>query len=117
MWRSEGFATYLAALWPHRLDPTKLAEELTPRLEQGPQSPFPLGSPPPRQLFGGPVYDEGALLVADLRRTMGGAAFYAGLRAYFERYAGGTASDLDFQAVMEDASGQPLDDVFARWLE
>jgi aminopeptidase N len=117
MWRSEGSASYFAALWPKRSAPADLAAELAPRLELGPQSPFRLGSPPPGQLFGGPIYEEGALLVADLRRTMGDDAFYAGLRTYFEQYGGGVASDLNFQAVMESAAGQPLDAVFAKWLE
>jgi aminopeptidase N len=38
------------------------------------------------------------------------------LRLYFERYGGGTAGDAEFQAVMEEVSGQSLDAFFAQWL-
>lgn len=117
MWRSEGAATYFAALWAERDDPAELAEVLAERIERGRQSAFPLRNPPAASLFSGPIYDEGALLVAELRQVMGDDAFYAGLRAYFERYGGGTASDADFQAVMEEAAGQPLEAVFSEWLE
>ena len=117
MWRSEGSASYFAALWAEREHPEALAEMLAPRLEAGCQGPFPLRNPPPASLFSGPIYDEGALLIAELRQVMGDEAFFAGLRAYFERYGGGTASDAEFQSILEDAAGQPLDAVFSRWLE
>ena len=117
MWRSEGFATYLAEAWLQRDDPAGLAATFATAIEQGRKAPFPLRNPPPNMLFGGPIYQVGATLAAELRQTMGDEAFLLGLRDYFERYGGGTASDADFQAVMEAAAGQPLDAVFARWLE
>lgn len=117
MWRSEGLATYVAALWLQRDDPAQLAADLAPRIEQGRQAPFPLRNPPPNLLFSGPIYDEGSLLAAELRQTMGDDAFFAGLRAYFEQYGGGTASDEEFQAVMQEAAGQPLEAVLAKWLQ
>ena len=117
MWRSEGFATYLAALWPDRGNPGRLAANLAAGIQRGPQSPFPMRNPPADQLFGPAVYEEGALLAGDLRQTMGDEAFYAGLRAYFAQYGGDTASDAEFQAVLEEAAGQSLEAVFARWLE
>jgi aminopeptidase N len=117
IWRSEGFATYFAAAWFQRDNPARLAEDLAPGLARGPQGTFPLGDPPPRELFSGPVYEDGALLAAELRAVMGDEAFFAGLRSYFERYGGGTASDAEFQAVMEEAAGASLDKVFSRWLE
>jgi aminopeptidase N len=117
MWRSEGFATYLAEAWLQRDDPAELAATFAPAIERGRQGPFPLRNPPSHMLFGGPIYEEGATLVAELRQTMGDEAFFAGLRAYFQRYGGSAASDADFQAVMEEAAGHPLDAVFMRWLE
>jgi aminopeptidase N len=116
MWRSEGAANYFAGAWLRRSDPGQFADELAPGVEAGPQASFPLGDPPPSQLFSGPVYEQGALFFADLRRAMGDEAFFAGLQAYFARYGGGTAADAEFQAVMEAAAGQPLDDLFTRWL-
>jgi aminopeptidase N len=116
MWRSEGLATYFAALWPGRDDPSQLAEGLAPGVAEGPQA-FPLRNPPPSQLFSAPIYEEGALLAAELRATLGDEAFYAGLRAYFEQYGGGTASDAEFQAALEAAAGESLEAVFRKWLE
>jgi aminopeptidase N len=116
MWRSEGAANYFAGAWLRRSDPGQFADELAPGVEAGPQASFPLGDPPPSQLFSGPVYEQGALFFADLRRAMRDEAFFAGLQAYFARYSGGTAADAEFQAVMEAAAGQPLDDLFTRWL-
>ena len=48
---------------------------------------------------------------------MGDEAFFNGLRTYFARYGGGTASHAEFQAVMEEAVGRELDGVFAGWLK
>jgi aminopeptidase N len=48
---------------------------------------------------------------------MGDEAFFNGLRAYFERYGGGTATDAEFQAVMEEAAGVSLDAFFEKWFE
>ena len=56
-------------------------------------------------------------MVHELRTTMGDDAFFSGLRLYFERYGDQTASDAEFQAVMEETYGQSLDPFFAEWLE
>lgn len=120
MWRNEGFATYFELLWQLRdedaaaLD-ARIAEMAGAVAQNG--AGYPLGNPPAAQLFGFNTYFEGATAVHALRRQLGDDAFFAGLRLYFERYGGGTASDADFQAVMEEVSGQSLDLFFAQWLE
>jgi aminopeptidase N len=50
-----------------------------------------------------------------LRREVGTDTFWAGLRAYYERYRNGNASTRDFRAVMEDVSGQDLHAFFDQW--
>ncbi|MCA9992495.1 MAG: hypothetical protein KDE29_16015, partial [Anaerolineales bacterium] len=62
------------------------------------------------------AYNRGAVMVHELRQEMGDEAFFGGLRAYFARYGGGTASQADFQAVMEEAAGFSLEAFFTRWL-
>lgn len=118
MWRNEGFATYVTMMWQNRGDPEGLELEVAGVLaavaENDPQ--YPLGSPPPEYLFGFNTYFEGAALVHALRQEMGDEAFFAGLRRYFQQFGGGTASDSQFQAVMEQAAGKPLDAFFAQWL-
>ncbi|MCP4426162.1 MAG: M1 family metallopeptidase [Chloroflexi bacterium] len=118
MWRNEGFAAYITMMWENRGDPEGLDLEVAGALaaaaENKPQ--YPLGNPPPERLFGYNTYYEGAGLVHALRREVGDEAFFAGLRVYFQRHGGSTASDADFQAVMEEAAGVSLDAFFAEWL-
>ncbi len=118
MWRNEGFATYVTLMWAHQDDPEGLELEIeaikSAVADNEPK--YPLGSPPKQYLFGFNTYFEGAVMVHELRQTIGDDAFFAGLQAYFEQYGGGTASDAEFQAVMESASGMSLDAFFAEWL-
>ena len=76
----------------------------------------PLNQLPSELLFRSDSYNRGAVLVHELRLAMGDEAFYSGLRLYFERYGGGTASHAEFQAVMEEAAGRDLAEVFVGWL-
>jgi aminopeptidase N len=117
MWRNEGLVTYVTLLWLHRNDPAGLESELANvrSAVAGNNQTYPLNDPPPEKLFEYDVYYEGALAVHDLRLAMGDEAFFAGLRLYLERYGGGTASDAEFEATMEEAAGRPLDAVFGRW--
>jgi aminopeptidase N len=119
MWRNEGFATYVTLMWAHRDDPEGLELEIeaikTAVAENEPQ--YPLGSPPPQYLFGFNTYFKGAVMIHELRQTVGDDAFFAGLQAYFQEYGGGSASDAEFQAVMEKASGISLDAFFVEWLK
>lgn len=114
MWRNEGFATYVTLMWFHRDDPEGLALEIEALraavTDNGPQ--YALGAPPPQQLFGFNTYYGGAVMVHDLRQMIGDDAFFAGLRQYFQLYGHSTASDAQFQAVMEEAAGRSLDDFF-----
>ncbi|HEX6386306.1 MAG TPA: M1 family metallopeptidase [Anaerolineae bacterium] len=118
MWRNEGFATYVTLMWEHRDDPEELELEIEGiRAAVAENEPhYPLGNPPPERLFGFNTYFGGALLVHALREEVGDEAFFAGLRDYFQRYGGGTASDAEFQAVMEEAAGRSLDAFFTEWL-
>src|SRR6185436_8183254 len=51
-----------------------------------------------------------------LRGLVGDAAFWSGIRAYYSRYKERNASSDEFRAVMEEASGKPLDWFFRQWL-
>lgn len=117
MWRNEGFATYFSYLWEFRDDEEGLAlqmEAIRAFVEE--VEGRPLVDPPQPELFGAYTYLGGALLVHDLRLTMGNEAFFAGLRAYFAEYGGGTASDSQFIEVMEAAHGRSLRPFFDAWL-
>ena len=118
MWRNEGFATYVQTMWETQDDPEALELQIEGfrSAVEGNNKSYPLGNPPTEFLFDFNIYVGGAVAVHELRQEVGDEAFFAGLRLYFERYGGGTASDSEFQAVMEEASGQSLDAFFAQWL-
>jgi aminopeptidase N len=50
-----------------------------------------------------------------LRAMLGDEVFYAGVRAYVNRHALGTAETSDFRAAMEEASGLGLEWFFEQW--
>lgn len=119
MWRNEGFATYVQLMWENRDDPEGLELEMAgvASAVAGNNNDYPLSAPPPPSLFGFETYFKGAMLAHALRQEVGDAAFFSGLRAYFARYGGGTASQAQFQAVMEESANKSLDAFFAEWLE
>ena len=118
MWRNEGFATYITALWFARDDPGALDATVRnwERAFEG-RDLYPLDDPPPPSLFGLQSYYGGALMVHALRGEIGDEAFFNGLRSYLQRYADSAASDAQFQEEMEAAAGRSLDDFFARWIK
>ncbi len=119
MWHNEGFAVYLSLMWQTRDQPGAInifMQNLEARVERE-SSGEPLGNLSPGRMLGFDSYQRGALLVHNLRQEVGDEAFFEGLRMYFERYGGGTASRQDFIDVMSDAAGKPLDDFFGEWLE
>jgi aminopeptidase N len=117
MWRNEGFATYLGAMWSRRDQPGGLEQYMDEVADSYrdyvPQ--YPLNQPPPQALFGRDSYMRGALLVHELRGLMGDETFFDGLRLYLERFGGATATHAEFQSVMEAAAGIDLDAFFEDW--
>jgi aminopeptidase N len=117
MWRNEGFATYISFLWETRDDPEALELQMAAIMELVEENgPVPLNDLPPDSLFGFDSYIRGAALVHSLRLEMGDEPFFAGLRLYMERFGGRTASQADFEAVMEEAAGRSLEEFFVEWL-
>ena len=119
IWRNEGFATYISLLWEYRNDEAGLdtyMQQVEAAINGEPYG-FPLNYPPAEEMFGRDSYYKGALLVHDLRKTIGDDAFFTGLQNYFASFGGGTASDAQFQAIMEEASGTSLESFFAEWFE
>lgn len=77
---------------------------------------FPPGNVPPDDLFNSGVYWRGALTLHALRLRVGDEAFFAILRAYYDRFRYGNATITDFIAVAEEIAGQPLSELFDAWL-
>ena len=61
-------------------------------------------------------YQKGAWVLHMLRLKIGNKAFFDGLRRYYEAYQFNNATTDDFKAVMEQSSGEDLDEFFEQWL-
>lgn len=61
-------------------------------------------------------YQKGGWVLHMLRYVVGENNFWKGIRTYYEKYRDKNVLTEDFQAVMEDASGQKLDWFFGQWI-
>ncbi len=124
LWLSEGFATYLEALfYEHVNGPeamTRAMERHTTRILSYRQSmDRPIIDPLQTDLMKklSPLtYEKGAWVLHMLRGMLGDKAFFAGLHQFYVQYAGGNISTADFQKAMELAGGLDLKHFFQQWL-
>lgn len=113
IWLNEGLATYGEWLW---LDHQGL-QSLDSAARQAVMSSESVGSVyEPDELFSAVVYQGGAAAIHAIRQRVGDDAFFQGLRDWVTNYLDSTATTDQFQAVMEQASGLDLDDVFEDWV-
>jgi aminopeptidase N len=61
------------------------------------------------------VYQKGALALHELRKLIGDAAFWSGIRRYTSSNFEMSVSTADLQTAMEQASRRDLGDFFAQW--
>jgi aminopeptidase N len=124
-WLNEGFATYMAAAYrEHRfgrqvyLDDINAARTRYDRVREAGKDRslvFPNWDRPTvddRTL----VYQKGALVLHELRETLGDRAFWDGIRRYTRANAGKSVTTGDFQQAMEQSAGRSLSDFFATWV-
>lgn len=124
VWLSEGFATYFTHLWVEAtegrevLDERLQADRLTV-LRYGRRRSAPIIDPSVRdfnQLLNPNSYQKGGWVLHMLRRKIGDQAFWQGIRTYYRRYQLRNALTEDLRAVMEEVSGQDLQQFFDQWL-
>ena len=124
LWLSEGFATYLEALWTRNsagdsafraemeemrravLSSQVVAER--PVIDTAEQSLM--------ALLNNNSYQKGGFVLHMLRATLGDSAFFRGLHRYYDRYRNGNALSDDLRRELEAASGTPLGWFFDQWL-
>ncbi|WP_082441969.1 M1 family aminopeptidase [Sphingomonas sp. Leaf33] len=120
-WLNEGITTFMVAAWQQqRFGEAAYRRSLDiarARVDQARVAGFdrPLawdGRYPSLRLRRAIQYSKGALFVAELRDTMGDAAFWAGLRRYTRANAGGTVTSLDFQHAMQRSTPHDLTPLF-----
>ncbi|MCB0549824.1 MAG: M1 family metallopeptidase [Phaeodactylibacter sp.] len=124
IWLSEGFATYGADLYmEHQYGRDRLAERLQSERQQvvsfSKRKMAPIVDTAVTDwnaLLNPNSYQKGAWVLHMLRRQVGEAAFWNGLRQYYAQYAGRNALTADFQRTMEAASGQELSWFFQQWI-
>jgi aminopeptidase N len=131
LWLSEGFAEYFDAVFfefhggMHGRGPEELARQMRVRAEdvreleaRGPQSIYAPGAGPGQYetLLDARNYEKGAWVLHMLRRAVGDAAFFEGVRDYYATLRDGNAWTADFARIMEEAAGQPLGWFFDQWI-
>ena len=124
IWLSEGFATYLTAVYQEKTyGKGKLDETMKSARDRVIQ--FYSVSPEPvidttvtnlMKLLNPNSYQKGAWFLHMLRRELGDEVFWNGMRQYYEDYKNKNALTVDFQRVMESVSNRDLGKFFYQWL-
>jgi aminopeptidase N len=123
LWLSEGFATYLAALWRRHADG---GSAFRAGMERMAQTVFtsadvqkPILDTTATDLVGllnSNNYQKGAWVLHQLRGLVGDSAFFGGLRRYYATYRDSVALSSDFARLVSETSGHDLDWYFRQAL-
>jgi aminopeptidase N len=125
VWLSEGFATYFTLLFTEHdagrdafVDGLRRSRRQILALDQKlPDTPvIHRNLADMEKVLNQLIYQKGGWTLHMLRAEIGTEAFWTGIREYYTRYRNVSASTAEFRAVMERASGKPLDWFFAQWL-
>jgi aminopeptidase N len=123
LWLSEGFATYLAALWTDRAEGDSAFQatmrKAAAEIFESKKTHRPIVDTAARDLTGllnSNNYQKGAWVLHQLRGLVGDSVFYAGLRRYYTTYRDSTALSSDFAKIMSQAAGRDLDWYFRQAL-
>jgi aminopeptidase N len=115
LWLSEGFATYLAALWRGHADGDSAfragMRRMADQVFQSEEVQRPILDPEARDLLGllnSNNYQKGAWVLHQLRGLVGDSAFFGGLRRYYSTFRDSTALSADFARIMSEAAGRDL---------
>ncbi|WP_245974122.1 M1 family metallopeptidase [Thermomonospora umbrina] len=120
IWLNEGFATYAEWIWSERatgVTPQQAFDELYAQEGNGALWDIPTGSPGRTNMFSSDaVYNRGAMTLHALRKKVGDAKFFEILKKWTQTYRHSNATTQQFIAIVEEVSGQQLDDFFQAWL-
>ncbi len=124
LWLSEGFATYLAALYTQKSRGDSAFRAEMARARETALSAEAVARRPVidtiettlANLLNANSYQKGGWVLHMLREELGDDAFFRGLRTYVERHRHGTALTDDLRSAVELAAGRDLKPFFAQWL-
>lgn len=124
IWLSEGFATYLAAVYQEKTygedkfeGIMKSARERV--LKQSGREPgavIDTTITDLMKLLNAYTYQKGAWVLHMLRHTIGDEKFWEGMRIFYQKYRGLNVMTGDFERTMEEVSGENLERFFKQWL-
>jgi aminopeptidase N len=124
IWLSEGFATYLTAVYLEKTYGKEKSDETMKSARERVLG-FYSESPKPvvdttvtdlMKLLNANSYQKGAWVLHMLRHKMGDDLFWKGMRLYYEDFRNKNALTSDFKMVMESVSNKNLGKFFNQWL-
>ncbi|MDT0380016.1 M1 family metallopeptidase [Streptomyces sp. DSM 42041] len=120
IWLNEGFASYAEWMWSEHAGEGTVEELAAYAYDSVPADDdfwtVKPGDPGPENQFHGAVYNRGAMALQALRTEIGDRDFFAVLKGWQRKHAGGDASIDEFVAYTERKSGEQLDALFGTWL-
>jgi aminopeptidase N len=124
IWLSEGFATYLTALYNEsnrgeeklKSDMMRSRDLIIRDFEKNRKPVVDTTITNLMDLLSINSYQKGAWILHMLRYETGDSIFIKGLRLYYDRFKNSNALSSDFQKAMEDVSGRDLSKFFGQWL-
>lgn len=121
IWVNEGFATFSEALYTESVGgETAYQQEMNENMDLAKEatgSIFVQNTSSINEIFNfRRTYAKGAVVLHMLRGVLGDEAFFKALKNYLNQYQNNVASIRDFQAVVEQTSGQDLTYFFNEWL-
>lgn len=126
IWLNEGFATYMTDVWFEK----RFGEEVLLLRRREQNAGYMAGTPDaaaldlkkeprgdiPLELHGGKQYDRGAAILHVLRREVGDAAFWAGVKGYVAGRRDCSVTSEDLRRAMESAAGRDLRWFWDQWV-
>jgi aminopeptidase N len=124
IWLSEGFATYLAAVYLEgtygkgKLDETMISarDRVLGFFSETPKPVIDTTVTDLMKLLNANSYQKGAWVLHMLRRELGDDVFWKGMRLYYQDFKNRNALTSDFQKTMEKVSNKDLGRFFYQWL-
>lgn len=124
IWLSEGFATYLTAVYQEKTygkqkldDEMKVARDRVIRYSMRSSSPVvDTTITDLMKLLSVNSYQKGAWVLHMLRRELGDEVFWSGMRLYYIKFRDSNALTADFEKAMETVSKKNLESFFKQWI-